>query len=88
MVIFTSFTRRTTVLPKSYAFGDFYFRPLPGTGAEGEALRAILPDATVLTERQANKGALLAAAGPEILHIATHGFFLTFPLDGCSIHSR
>jgi CHAT domain-containing protein len=36
-----------------------------------------LPDATLLTERQANKGALLAAAGPEILHIATHGFFLT-----------
>jgi CHAT domain-containing protein/Tfp pilus assembly protein PilF len=62
---------------QSYAFGDFYFKPLPGTGAEGEALRAILPDATVLTERQANKGALLAAAGPEILHIATHGFFLT-----------
>jgi CHAT domain-containing protein/Tfp pilus assembly protein PilF len=60
-----------------YAFGDFYFRPLPGTGAEGEALRALLPAATVLTERQANKGALLAAAGPEILHIATHGFFLT-----------
>jgi len=62
---------------QSYAFGDFYFRPLPGTGAEGEALRAILPEATMLTERQANKGALLAAAGPEILHIATHGFFLT-----------
>jgi CHAT domain-containing protein/Tfp pilus assembly protein PilF len=62
---------------QSYAFGDFYFKPLPGTGAEGEALRAILPDATVLTERQANKGALRAAAGPEILHIATHGFFLT-----------
>ena len=62
---------------RSYAFGDFYFRPLPGTGAEGEALRALLTDATVLTERQANKGALLAAAGPEILHIATHGFFLT-----------
>ena len=62
---------------QSYAFGDFYFRPLPGTGAEGDALRAILPEATMLTERQANKGALLAAAGPEILHIATHGFFLT-----------
>jgi len=61
---------------QSYAFSDFYFKPLPGTGAEGEALRAILPDATVLTERQANKGALVAAAGPEILHIATHGFFL------------
>jgi CHAT domain-containing protein/Tfp pilus assembly protein PilF len=62
---------------QSYAFGDFYFKPLPGTGAEGEALRAILPDATVLTERQAKKGAIVAAAGPEILHIATHGFFLT-----------
>jgi CHAT domain-containing protein len=62
---------------QSHAFDDFYFKPLPGTGAEGEALRAILPDATVLTERQANKGALLTAAGPEILHIATHGFFLT-----------
>ncbi|HKX31736.1 MAG TPA: CHAT domain-containing tetratricopeptide repeat protein [Blastocatellia bacterium] len=64
--------RRTT----GPIFRQFYFTALPYTAEEGEALRALLPDATLLTRRRANKAALLQVRGPELLHIATHGFFL------------
>jgi CHAT domain-containing protein len=43
---------------------------------EGNALSALLPDATFLTKRQATKAALSHIHGPKLLHIATHGFFL------------
>jgi CHAT domain-containing protein len=58
------------------AFSQFYFPPLPYTAQEGEALRGMLPEATLLTKRRASKAALLRAHSPELLHIATHGFFL------------
>ena len=58
------------------AFNKFSFLPLPYTAGEGEALRALLPDATLLMKRQATKAALLQIRSPLILHIATHGFFL------------
>jgi CHAT domain-containing protein len=57
-------------------FSRFYFPPLPGTASEGEALRGILPNVTLLTQRQATKTAVEQVDGPKILHIATHGFFL------------
>lgn len=53
-----------------------HFQPLPGTVAEGKALQKLLPKAKLLTGSQATEGALLGAAGPSLLHIATHGFFL------------
>ncbi|MEL6327953.1 MAG: CHAT domain-containing protein, partial [Cyanobacteria bacterium J06626_23] len=49
---------------------------LPGTAAEAEAIAALLPDATMLTEDQATETALKTVRAPRILHIATHGFFL------------
>ncbi|MBO0719360.1 MAG: tetratricopeptide repeat protein [Blastocatellia bacterium] len=58
------------------ALEDIYFKPLPGAAAEGEALRALLPNATLLTRRHATKAALNQVRGPRLLHIATHGFFL------------
>ncbi|GAB3919972.1 CHAT domain-containing protein [Larkinella terrae] len=52
---------------------------LPGTQAEVENLRRILPpgQTTVLTRETATEGSLKALAGrsPKILHVATHGFF-------------
>ncbi|MBO0857858.1 MAG: CHAT domain-containing protein [Chloracidobacterium sp.] len=54
----------------------FYFPPLLYAAEEGEALRALLPGATLLTKGQATKAALSQARSPELLHIATHGFFL------------
>jgi CHAT domain-containing protein/Tfp pilus assembly protein PilF len=58
------------------AFSQYYFSPLPYTAQEGDALRAMLPGATLLTKRQASKTALSQVRSPALLHIATHGFFL------------
>jgi CHAT domain-containing protein/tetratricopeptide (TPR) repeat protein len=52
------------------------FRPLPGTAREAIAIKALLPDASLLLQRQATKAALKQVSSPRILHIATHGFFL------------
>jgi CHAT domain-containing protein/tetratricopeptide (TPR) repeat protein len=56
--------------------GHIVFRPLPGTKAEALAIKAILPDASLLLQQQATEAALKRARAPRILHIATHGFFL------------
>jgi CHAT domain-containing protein len=53
-----------------------YFAPLAGTAQEARAIKALFPDATVLTQQQANKSAIERVAAPNMLHIATHGFFL------------
>jgi CHAT domain-containing protein len=58
------------------AINDFYFPPLPYAEREGEALQALLPDATLLTKDRATKAALNQIHGPKLLHLATHGFFL------------
>jgi len=53
-----------------------YFAPLAGTGEEARAIHALLPDATLLTRKDASKLALTQVSAPRVLHIATHGFFL------------
>ncbi|HEY6402969.1 MAG TPA: tetratricopeptide repeat protein, partial [Blastocatellia bacterium] len=58
------------------AINEFYFPPLPAAEREGEALRVLLPGATLLTKGQATKAALSQVHGPKLLHVATHGFFL------------
>ncbi|MGD1808497.1 CHAT domain-containing protein [Dapis sp. BLCC M126] len=49
---------------------------LPGTKAEAEAIAPMLSDVTLLTESNATENAIKQVNAPEILHIATHGFFL------------
>jgi CHAT domain-containing protein/tetratricopeptide (TPR) repeat protein len=51
--------------------------PLPGTAAEAEAIAPLLPNATIFTQAEATENALKQVQAPEILHLATHGFFLT-----------
>jgi CHAT domain-containing protein/Tfp pilus assembly protein PilF len=80
--------RRDTVVasglvvgPPKAAGSDFnlaqiYFPPLKGTAGEARALKAILPQATVLTGEQATEAALKQLHSPSVLHVATHGFFL------------
>jgi CHAT domain-containing protein/Tfp pilus assembly protein PilF len=58
------------------AIKEFYFPPLPYAEREGEELRALLPDTTLLTKGEATKAALGQVRGPKLLHIATHSFFL------------
>jgi CHAT domain-containing protein/Tfp pilus assembly protein PilF len=62
--------------PQSY-ITDVSFPPLPGTKAEALAVKAALPDASLLLQEQATETALKQAKAPRFLHIATHGFFLS-----------
>ena len=55
---------------------SIYFPPLRGTAQEASAIKALFPEAKVLVGREATKSALRQADAPQILHIATHGFFL------------
>jgi CHAT domain-containing protein len=57
--------------------GQIVSRPLPGSRSEALAIKAILPEATLLLQQEATEAALKRARAPRILHIATHGFFLT-----------
>jgi CHAT domain-containing protein/Tfp pilus assembly protein PilF len=53
-----------------------YFAPLTGTAREARSIQSLFPDAKVLTGIQATKAALEQVEAPQLLHIATHGFFL------------
>ncbi len=53
------------------------FSPLPGTATEASAIAPLLPNPTVFTQRQATENQMKRLSAPSILHIATHGFFLS-----------
>src|SRR5262249_31703307 len=57
-------------------YSQIFFGPLPGVAEEVRVLKTLLPHASFLTKDQATKAALKKLNGPNILHIATHGFFL------------
>ncbi len=52
------------------------YEELPGTQAEIEAIAPLLPEATVFEGVAATEAAIKEVERPEILHLATHGFFL------------
>ncbi|MGH9842915.1 MAG: tetratricopeptide repeat protein [Blastocatellia bacterium] len=58
------------------SLAGLHFRSLPATADEARALKMVLPAATVLTGDQATEAAVKQARGPDLLHVATHGFFL------------
>jgi len=55
------------------------FRPLAGTALEAQGLKALLnlDAANVLLHQDASEANLKRLKGPRILHIASHGFFLS-----------
>ncbi|MFS8085585.1 MAG: CHAT domain-containing protein, partial [Acidobacteriota bacterium] len=61
---------------RSLDFTALTYPPLPGTMEEAAAIKALLPDARVLSREQATEAAVKKVKSPRILHIATHGFFL------------
>jgi CHAT domain-containing protein/Tfp pilus assembly protein PilF len=56
---------------------SIYFAPLSGTAQEALSIQSLLPDARLLSGAQATKAALKQVSAPRVLHIASHGFFLT-----------
>jgi len=58
------------------------FTPLVGSAQEARAIQAIFPDAVALDGAKATESALKQTSAPQILHIATHGFFLGETLPG------
>ncbi|HEX9163977.1 MAG TPA: CHAT domain-containing tetratricopeptide repeat protein [Thermoanaerobaculia bacterium] len=63
-------------------FSSVYFAPLAGTREEARTIHEIFPQARVLTGKDATKTALQHVNAPEILHVATHGFFLQTTRNG------
>lgn len=61
-----------------------YFAPLLGSALEGRAIKALFPEATLLTGRRATKSTIAQLSAPSILHIASHGFFLEDDASGGS----
>ncbi|MCZ8127381.1 MAG: tetratricopeptide repeat protein [Microcystis sp. LE19-114.1B] len=62
-------------LTRSIDLSEFTFPGLPGTEKEAKAIKNLLRQATVLTGSQATENAVKQVKKPNILHIATHGFF-------------
>lgn len=58
------------------AASDTFFAPLGGTMQEARAIRLIFPNADFLSGIEATETALKQTNAPQILHLATHGFFL------------
>ncbi len=61
---------------RSTELKQFQVNPLPGTAAEAESIRPLLPNADIRVEAEATENLLKSVESPRILHIATHGFFL------------
>jgi tetratricopeptide (TPR) repeat protein len=56
-------------------FDNRVFPALPGTQAEVDRIASLLPDAEVYTQTNATEAIIKEQTQPNILHIATHGFF-------------
>lgn len=69
--------RRRQSVTTGTDLSNVYFAPLSGTEREAQSIRSLFPEATVIMGMQATETWLKQAAAPRILHIATHGFFLT-----------
>jgi CHAT domain-containing protein/lipopolysaccharide biosynthesis regulator YciM len=74
------FSNQKDVKFGSLNFADVEYPPLAGSEEEARALKALLPDALVLTGADANEALMKGVRSPRILHVATHGFF--FPDRG------
>jgi CHAT domain-containing protein len=68
--------------PGKTATFPMYFAPLGATALEAQAIKRLFSDATLLVGSDATKARLQEVKAPEILHIASHGFFLEDPARG------
>jgi len=75
-------TTGSTTGRRSIDMSAISFPPLPGTAQEVAAIGKVIEDAHVLVGDAASESALRRAERPAVLHIATHGFFLTDEMMG------
>jgi CHAT domain-containing protein len=62
----------------SHDYGGLKFKPLPGAEAEARSVAKLLGNDTVLRlGAEAREAELEAVQSPRVLHMATHGFFLS-----------
>ena len=62
--------------------------PLESTVEEARTIARLFPDSRVLLGARATEQAVMAAHGPRLLHLATHGFFLPeLPVPEVLLHS-
>jgi CHAT domain-containing protein/Tfp pilus assembly protein PilF len=71
--------RKSITNPRNLS--ETYFAPLSGTLQEARSIQALFPDSIFLTGPAATEAALRQTQAPRVLHIATHGFFLSEPAD-------
>jgi CHAT domain-containing protein len=64
------------------------FDPLPATLQEASNISKTIKNATLLTGGRATKQALLAARHPRVLHLATHGYYLSEAAPPITASSR
>jgi CHAT domain-containing protein/Tfp pilus assembly protein PilF len=57
-------------------FAGLTFEALQGTEKEAEAIQRLVPGLSVRTGAEATEAVLKERRGPQLLHVATHGFFL------------
>jgi CHAT domain-containing protein/Tfp pilus assembly protein PilF len=69
-------TKRQSVTTGS-VLSSVYFAPLSGTAREAQSIKSLFAEAVVLTGTQATESSLKQVSAPRIMHIATHGFFLS-----------
>ncbi|WP_437723076.1 tetratricopeptide repeat protein [Sorangium sp. So ce861] len=62
---------------RSTDIGSVIFRPLHATVMEGQTVASTLGEARLLIGPDATEESLKAASRPHVLHLATHGFFLS-----------
>jgi CHAT domain-containing protein len=73
--IFTSL-RETFVVRSWTDFSSLRYTRLSGTLEEAKAIKDIYPHADLLLDRSATEAALKAVHHPNVLHLATHGYWL------------
>jgi CHAT domain-containing protein/Tfp pilus assembly protein PilF len=62
--------------PTGANLGGLSFRPLAATADEARTLKKMMPAAVMMLGDQATETTVKQTQGPDLLHVATHGFFL------------
>ena len=69
-------TRAVSSVTTGKQLSDIYFAPLIGSAIEARNIRELFPHARLLTGETATVTSLRELKAPEMLHLATHGYFL------------